>query len=307
MCEYWARNLVDENPRKQEYRELLTRDCNAAIDGCFRGGASEVIVSDDGMGGVMTVPEMMDERALWLRGPGFGGPTSLMQGLDHTFAGVVLIGFHAMQDAQNGVLAHTYSSAVPRRQTINSEPFGELCEYALAAGHDHGVPVLLVSGDRAVCDEATRLLGPGVRTLAVKEGVGNATVGVDKGGLPQHLFGARAMLIAPKRARKMLTEAVREAVSAAFANSNSSVALPKPYRIDGPVDLRLELETDEEGAAKYYASRCSAWEAIGERWPLRPTGSTQTFTSSRDENDGREGRFSFEGTLAAVPRGLKLL
>ena len=53
----------------------------------------------------MTVPEMMDERAVWLRGPGFGGATPLMQGLDSSFAGVVLIGFHAMQDAENGVLS----------------------------------------------------------------------------------------------------------------------------------------------------------------------------------------------------------
>ena len=306
MAEYWARNLEDGNPRRQEYRELLTRDCNAAVEGCFRGGANEVIVSDDGMGGVMTVPEMMDERALWLRGPGFGGPTPLMQGLDETFAGVVLIGFHAMQDAPNGVLAHTYSSAVPRRQTINGEPFGELCEYALAAGHDHNVPVLLVSGDRAVCDEATKLLGPGVRTLAVKEGVGNATVGVDKGGLPQHQFGARAMLIAPTRAREMLIGAVQEAVSAALSGNDQKVPIPSPYRIEGPVDLQLELETDEAGAAKYFASRCAAWEAVGEQWPLRPSSGSTLSTPSNCGNN-RKGRFAFEGTLASVPRGLKLL
>jgi D-amino peptidase len=250
MPEYWARNMEDGNPRRQEYRELLTRECNAAVEGCFRGGAAEVIVSDDGMGGVMTVPEMMDERAVWLRGPGFGGATPLMQGLDSSFAGVVLIGFHAMQDAENGVLAHTYSSAVPRRQTINGAPFGELCEYALAAGHDHEVPVLLVAGDRAVCDEATALLGAGVRTVAVKEGVGNTTVGEAKGGLPQHLFGARALLIAPKRARQMLTDAVEEAVFTSLHTAPDGVrgpALPRPYRIDGRVGLRLELETDEAG------------------------------------------------------------
>ena len=297
MPEYWARTTQDGNPRRQEYRELLTRECNAAVEGCFRGGATEVIVSDDGMGGIMTVPEMMDERALWLRGPGFGGVTPLMQGLDSTFAGVVLIGFHAMQDAENGVLAHTYSSAVPRRQTINGSPFGELCEYALAAGHDHQVPVILVAGDRAVCDEATALLGPGVRTVAVKEGVGNATVGEAKGGLPQHLYGSRALLVAPTRARRLLTDACAEAVSAALGGTAPAMPpLPQPYRIEGKVELRLEVETDQQGGSKYYASRCNAWEAVGKRWPLRPSVTE------------RPGSVAFEGVLEeGIPRNIKIL
>ena len=284
MPEFWARNAEYDNPRRQEYRELLTRDCNAAVEGCIAAGAEEVIVSDDGMGGVNTIPELMDPRALWLRGPGFGGATPLMQGLDSSFAGVLLIGFHAMQDAPRGILAHTWSSAVLRRSTLNGASFGELAEYSLAADHDHNLPILLVHGDRAVCDEATALLGPRVRTVAVKEGV--------EGG-----SNTRALLIAPQRARQMLTDAARDAVAAALNPSAAELPPPKPYRVEGEVALRLELAVDEEAAGDYERKRREAWAEVGGEWPLQRAASAA----------GEEGGVVFEGLLPEIPRGLKML
>jgi D-amino peptidase len=207
MAEYWARNVAWDNPRRQEYRELLTRDCNAAIEGCYRAGAEEVIVSDDGMGGLLAIPEMMDARARWLRGPGFGGATPLLQGADGTFLGVLLIGAHAMQDAPNGLLAHTWSSKLKRRSWVNGEPFGELFEYAVAAGHDHQLPILLVHGDHAVCNEATQLLGSGVTTVSVKQGLGDEQ---------------RAIVFAPSRARQLLADGAAQAVAAALKGQVSS-------------------------------------------------------------------------------------
>ena len=46
IVEYWSRNVPPGHPRFQEYRELMTRDINAAIEGCFQAGATEVVVSD---------------------------------------------------------------------------------------------------------------------------------------------------------------------------------------------------------------------------------------------------------------------
>ena len=43
MPEFWARNAEYDNPRRQEYRELLTRDCNGTdiphLDSLLRRGA----------------------------------------------------------------------------------------------------------------------------------------------------------------------------------------------------------------------------------------------------------------------------
>jgi D-amino peptidase len=282
MAEYWARNTDDTNPRRQEYRELLTRDCNACIEGCFAGGATEVLVSDDGMGGVLSIPEMWDPRAKWLRGPGFGGAVPLMQGLDCEFVGVLLIGFHSMQGS-GGVLAHTYSSAVRRHSTANGKPFGELFEYALAAGTDHGVPILLVHGDASVVEEARQLLGERVETVAVKEG----------------LSETRAIMVAPQKARQMLTEAAAKATKGALAalSDGDAPKPPPPFTLKGEVRLRLELGgLSEREAAEYAQKRHVAWREFeggghGHSWPLRQLSGTSVF----------------EGVVEQVPQGIKLL
>ena len=272
MAEYWARNLGWDNPRHQEYRELMTRDCNACIEGCYRGGATQVIVSDDGMGGVLTVPELWDPRARWVRGPEYGGPTPLLQGADSSFLGVMLIGFHSMQGTPGGVLAHTYSSAVRRATTANGDAFGELLEYAVAAGHDYNLPVLLVHGDNAVCAEARELLGDGVHTVAVKEGFQEQ----------------RALMVAPAKAREMLTDGAREAVATAVAGG----AVVAPLRMRGPIRLTLELVgASATEAAEFALKRKGAWAEVGAVWPM-----TQ-----------RAGTSFFDGTLLEVPRQMKML
>jgi D-amino peptidase len=58
--------------------------------------------------------------------------------------------------------------------------------------------VALVTGDDVVCAESTELLGPGLRTLPVKQGLGR--------------FAARH--VAPARAKRLIAEAAAEAVTA---------------------------------------------------------------------------------------------
>ena len=271
MAEYWARNVGWENPKRQEYRELMTRDCNACVEGCFAGGATEVIVSDDGMGGTCTIPELWDPRAKWIRGPQFGGPTPLLQGADSSCLGVMLLGFHSMQGTGGGVLAHTYSSAVRRTTTANGTAFGELFEYAVAAGHDHGIPVILVHGDNAVCDEARSLLGERVHTVAVKQGFQEQ----------------RALCVAPQRAREMIAEGAKQAVMAAING-----ATPPPLQLQGPIRLTVELEASVQEATEYASKRQAAWEAAGAgSWPLLQRAGTSTFS----------------GLLQEVPRQQKML
>ena len=74
----------------------------------FRG---EVYVKDDGFRDKNLLPELIDERAKLLPN---GGP--ILNGLDESFAGVMLVGFHAMEGAKDGVLAHSWSSA--RRRPV---------------------------------------------------------------------------------------------------------------------------------------------------------------------------------------------
>ena len=74
--------------------------------------------------------------------------------------------------------ARKFSSAISevsstswRNVRFNGTTVGEVGINAALCG-TWGVPVALVTGDDVVCDESSELLGPRLRTLAVKRGLG---------------------------------------------------------------------------------------------------------------------------------------
>ena len=81
-----------------------------------------------------------------------------------------MMGIHARAGTQNGVMDHTWNPRELSEFRINCRPYGELGLNALFAAH-YNIPTSLVTGDRAVCEEAIDLLGK-VETVSVKEGSG---------------------------------------------------------------------------------------------------------------------------------------
>ena len=163
MDQYWARHGKPGTPEFQRFHDLVVGDINAAIRGCFSGGADEVYVKYDGFGDKTFVQDRLDRRAKLLPS---GGP--ILNGLDESFTGVMLVGFHAMEGAKDGVLAHTWSSGRRRRYTYNGREGGEVFVYATIAGHDHNVPIIMATGCAGLCREVRELLGDDVVTTAVK-------------------------------------------------------------------------------------------------------------------------------------------
>lgn len=90
-------------PAFERFRRLLTRDVNAAIDGAFAGGATEVVVNEahDGMRNVLI--EELDARAELISG--YHKPLVMMAGIDGADV-VFFTGYHA-RAGEPGVLAHT--------------------------------------------------------------------------------------------------------------------------------------------------------------------------------------------------------
>jgi len=200
-----------ESPHYGPARRLLGADVNAAIAGAIEGGAAEVVVNDGHGGGFNLVLEEMDPRALYERP---NGGLDLMPSLDESFGGVFCVGYHAMAGTLNGFLDHTQSSASWYNYFLNGRRTGELGQVGAWAG-SYGVPILLVTGDQAACDEAREFFGP-VETVAVKQGIGR-----------QHARCAH-----PEVARGQIREAAARAVSLA-----GKIA---PYRVDLPLTVRLE-------------------------------------------------------------------
>ncbi|MFB9712464.1 M55 family metallopeptidase [Streptosporangium sandarakinum] len=147
--------------------ELMTADANAAVQGAFDAGAEAVCVNDAHSSTKNLRIDLLDPRATLIRGP--GKPLRMGQGLDPGHRAACFVGYHARAGVEHGVLNHTWMGKEIQNLYLNGEVCGETRLVASFAG-SLGVPVALVTGDEAVCEEARELLGD-VETVAVKKGI----------------------------------------------------------------------------------------------------------------------------------------
>jgi D-amino peptidase len=199
-----------DNAQTALQRRLMTEEVNAAARGAFAGGATEVFAGESHGNMRNLLPELLDERVGFLSGQ--PKPMNHMGGVDTSFALAIFVGYHARAGTLHGVMSHTFAGSI-FSLSFNDIEVGEIGVDAALCGF-HGVPVGLVAGDRAACEEARSLLGE-VKTVAVKEGVSRSA--------------ARCLPVA--RARAMIEKAATEAVEHA--------ADFKPFVIEAPVTVQL--------------------------------------------------------------------
>src|SRR5919198_962465 len=201
-----------------EGRVLYTEEVNAAVRGAKAAGATEIVVMDHhGAGGPYSfnslLPELLDPdcefvvQEHWTEYTGF-----LESGCD----AALLVGMHAMAGTPDGVLSHTVSGQAWAELKFNGATVGETGINAALCG-SWGCPVLLVTGDRAVCRETKALLGDGLTTVEVKEGLGR--------------FSAR-QLPAP-RARERIEEGAKKALG--------DVKAVPPYDPGRPAEIQIRF------------------------------------------------------------------
>jgi D-amino peptidase len=160
-------------PLFEEGRRLYTEEINAAVRGAKAAGATEVVVMDchgagDGFTFNSLIPEDLDPACEFVVQREWTGYTGFLEsGCD----AALFVGMHAKAGTPDGVLAHTVSGQSWRELKFNGTSVGETGINAALCGH-WNCPVLLVTGDEAVCREARALLGDGLTTVAVKKGIG---------------------------------------------------------------------------------------------------------------------------------------
>src|ERR671932_1483075 len=157
----------------EEGRRLYTEEINAAVRGARAGGATEVVVMDcHGAGGDYSfnslLPDLLDAGCEFVVQQEW---TQYTEVLEEGCDAALLVGMHAKAGTPDGVLAHTVSGQAWRNLEFNGTSVGETGINAALCGH-WGCPVLLATGDRAVCREARELLGAGLTTVEVKQGLG---------------------------------------------------------------------------------------------------------------------------------------
>ena len=147
----------------EEGKKLLTMEINAAVEGFYAAGATEIYVADGhGAGGINQ--SMLDRRTMYVRG--FPGPWPF--NLKKNFDAVAWVGQHAKAGTEYAHIAHTgWFNVLDYR--INGISVGEFGQFAMHAAYV-GVRSIFASGDEAFSLEAANLI-KGIETVAVKRGL----------------------------------------------------------------------------------------------------------------------------------------
>jgi D-amino peptidase len=216
---------TDGTKEKRAYhegRELYTAEINSAVRGARTGGATEIVVMDcHGAGEEWTfnslIPDKLERGCEYVvQNDWTEYTTFLEQGCD----AALFVGMHAKAGTPDGVLSHTVSGQAWRELRFNDVPVGETGINAALCGQ-WDCPVLLVTGDEAVCREGAELLGSGLTTVAVKKGLGR--------------FSARQ--IPSLRAREMIEDGARRALQ--------DLSAVKPYDPGRPCEITIEFMTPD--------------------------------------------------------------
>jgi D-amino peptidase len=216
---------TDGTKEKRAYhegRELYTEEINAAVRGAKSAGAKEIVVMDcHGAGGEWTfnslIPDKLDPDCEYVVQNDWTEYTELLSsGCD----AALFVAMHAKAGTPDGVMSHTVSGQAWRELKFNGVSVGETGINAALCGQ-WGCPVLLVTGDEAVCREAKELLGKGLTTVAVKKGLGR--------------FSARQ--VAPLKAREMIEDGARRALK--------DLRAVEPYDPGRPCEITIEFMTPD--------------------------------------------------------------
>jgi D-amino peptidase len=189
-------------------RRLLTGEVNAAIDGAVEAGATEMLVNDAHSSMHNIDPAELHHDASYLSGR--HKPLYMMEGLDGSFDAVLMIGYHGSIGAERAILSHTYNPLAVWEARLNGLVVGESALNALVAV-DHGVPVVLISGDDATAEEARPFM-PQVEAVVVKRSITR--------------FAAESLH--PNRAREL----IRAAAAAALSRSQAPPAIGLPATLE---------------------------------------------------------------------------
>jgi D-amino peptidase len=196
------------------FREFMTQEVNAAIQGVLDAGATEVVVSDSHGNGQNLLIEKLPKDVLLIRA--WPRPLMMMQGIDETFAGAIFIGYHTATTNPQGVRAHTISSARLADVRLKGVSVSEAGLNAAIAGH-FNVPVIMVSGDDAVVKETQALLGD-VEGAVVKWASG--------------FHSAKTMM--PEKSQQLIREKVKTAIG--------RIKDFKPYKLAPPIQLDVRFK-----------------------------------------------------------------
>ena len=190
-------------------QKQMSREVAAACRGALAGGADGVLVKDAHDSARNIDPTVLP-RGIRMNRAWSGDLLSMMSGLDQQkYDAVIFTGYHAWAGCPGNALSHTMNGR-NNRVTINGVYCSEFMINSYTAGY-FGVPVVMVTGDKALCDFAKEFI-PGITTVAVNEGRGNGVTSIH-----------------PDDAVDLIEAAAQEAVKNA---ANCAVPMPEQFHME---------------------------------------------------------------------------
>jgi D-amino peptidase len=237
----WA-DVISEGIDYARNRRFLTQDANAAVEGAFDAGASEVVVEENH--GVQELCNLLmdeiDPRCRVVRGAGRPGATT-MAGLDAATGVVLLVGHHARAGSFPGIMAHTVSYERFRAVRLAGRDVGESEIFAIRAG-ELGVPVGLITGDQVVIEQLTKRVAD-AEAVCVKRALSQVAGDV----------------IPPARTRREIRDGARRAVERARRGELAPYLGERP-----PYEIEVELRAPIEDALRANLLRLPEFEIADE-------------------------------------------
>jgi len=217
---------------EEEYsfgREMQLNDLQAAAEGAFKGGASEVRAGDSHSRMINLAISQMDERIRLVSGsPRHMGMIEGIEDCDGAF----FVAYHAMAGTRSAVLDHTISTVVHSLR-INGSHCGELALNAAVCSY-YDIPVALITGDEAVCTEGEEFFQK-VVTVPVKSGRSQFS----------------AVLINPKETFCKISMGAQEAIRLISNGEAKTPLFELPYRLE----ITFQLTSQCDAASVMTSSR----------------------------------------------------
>lgn len=202
----------DYIPGKPDYpfhAKQMTAEVIAACEGAMKAGAKEIYIKD-AHEEANNIDATLLPKCTRLIKNWSGHPYGMAEGINSSFDACLFIGYHAGAGGSGNPLSHTISHKA-FSVTMNGTPVSEFTIYSYVAALER-VPVVFLAGDRQICEDA-EAMHPMITTVAVKEGIGSATVSLQ-----------------PEYACDLIRERVESALKGDL--SKAQIHLPKEFDIE---------------------------------------------------------------------------
>ena len=208
------------------FRQQMTAEVVAACAGAYSAGVETIVIKDAHGSGRNIDPHQLQAppgKSMQLIRGWSGHPFSMVQDIDKSFDALAFIGYHSAASSGGNPVSHTFSGMYHRVE-LNGVMCSEFMLYAYAAA-SVGVPLVFLSGDKALCHDAQKLIS-GLTTVPVTEG-----------------RGASVVSMLPSQATRLIEEGMTAALT---AKAPSVLELPKEFH------LKLTFQRPFEAYAKSF-------------------------------------------------------